>query len=321
MDLTNAFDELQRNVNADIDQVTLARDRRDIFKKAFKGEDDVLEVFGSGSLARSTQLRPVHDVDLIVVFDGDKHPGWGAPGTSAEDALGHAQDRVKALLGMADGRVDQLVRLAKPRDRAVKCFIDPPEQDDAFTVDVMPVLRQPDETLLLPSKRNKQWNTADPEYLIKEVAAQQRKWAFFRPLVRVLKHWRLGVPTKVKSLVIEVLALQCLPTEGNRQNALKSFFTSSAVEVGYGVEDPAKRCGPIQPDLDISILRTALEEARNLAELACAAAADGKTDEAGMYWRDIFGDDFPESSSENHVGAAASAAVVTPRVVKDAPQG
>ena len=33
---------------------------------------DVVEVIESGSLARGTQIGPVHDVDLIVVFDSSR---------------------------------------------------------------------------------------------------------------------------------------------------------------------------------------------------------------------------------------------------------
>ncbi|MFE9748310.1 hypothetical protein ACFYOT_25675 [Saccharothrix saharensis] len=322
MDLTQAFASFQDAVDADIDQVRLARERRGVFKKAIKAEPGVLDVFGSGSLARSTQLKPVHDVDLIAVFDGDAYPEWGQPGDSSADALEVVREMVKRLLGDPDGTVDELVRLAKPRDRAVKCFIDPPEQDDAFTVDVMPALRQTDGTLLVPSKRKQYWSTANPEYLIAQVEERQGKWSSFRPMVRVLKQWRHGVPTKVKSLVMEVLALKCLPTEGSRPEALKTFFTAAAVEVNYGVEDPAKHCGPIQPDLDIEVLRAALESARDTAEEACAAAAEGDTDGAAVLWRELLGEDFPAPEEKASTGAAAAGAFLyVPRPVVDAPQG
>jgi tRNA nucleotidyltransferase (CCA-adding enzyme) len=70
-----AFDDYQDVVNADIEQVRLARARRNVFKSALGTDSDVVKVFGSGSLARSTQLAPIHDVDLVVVFDRDEHIG------------------------------------------------------------------------------------------------------------------------------------------------------------------------------------------------------------------------------------------------------
>jgi hypothetical protein len=292
-----------------------------VFKKAFKAESDVAEAFGSGSLARSTQLDPVHDVDLVIVYHSEDHPDWGQPGESAGEALEHARQRAKYLLGATDGTVDQLVRYTLPRDRAVKCFIDPPEFEDAFTVDVMPVLRQTDGTLLIPSTRSEEWSTADPEHLIRRVADHQQDWEYFRPMVRVLKRWRLSVPTKVKSLVMEVLALNCMPRSGTRSEALRAFFTAAAIQVNWGVRDPAGHCGAIQPDLDISALRKALEEARDAATRACGLNADGDADEAQRVWQDVFGSEFPAPKKRKVSPAVVGPALITGRPIRDAPQG
>lgn len=321
MTMDGAFDSFQQAVNADPEQVRLARERRDVFKKAFAGQDDVAEVFGSGSLARSTQLAPVHDVDLIAVYDHSKHLDWGQSGDSAERALRHVQGTVIDLLGMS-GSVDQLVRetRAAGRDRAVKCFIDPPGTDDAFTVDVMPVLRLPTGILLLPSVRKTRWDEADPEFLIREVADKQQQWPHFRGVVRMLKKWRLDQSPRIKSLVMEVLAIKCLPVGRNRASALRDFFAAAAVEVFYGVEDPAGLCGPIQPDLDVSAVASALSEAHNHARLACSAAESGDTNTAKFWWRQVFGDDFPGPQSISPPPAAVPA-VTAPRPVRDAPQG
>lgn len=321
MTIDGAFDEYQHTVNADLSQVKLARERRDTFKHAFNSRDDVLECFGSGSLARSTQLKPVHDVDLIVVYDLKAHQDWGQPGASAEAAVRHVQAEVTYLLGM-NGTIDQLVRETRVagRDRAVKCFIDPPDADDGFTVDAMPALRLPAGTLLLPSVNNQSWTEADPEYLIAEVADRQRKWSHFRPVVRLLKDWRLDQDTKIKSLVMEVLALKCLPTDENRAAALRRFFAAAAVEVFYGVDDPAGFCGAVQIDLDTTAVAAALSSAAEHARLACAAADSGDTNTAKFWWRQVFGTDFP--GPESQPTTAHTAPVVTaPRRVRDAPQG
>lgn len=119
---------------------------------------------------------------------------------------------------------------------------------------------------------------------------------------------------------MEVLALKCLPTDKTRPLALRAFFTAAAVEVNYGVVDPARHCGAIQPDLDTEVLRTALESARDIAEKACAAAADGDSDGAALLWRELFGDDFP-APEEKSSGTAVGPFLYVPRPVVDAPQG
>lgn len=325
MGIDEAFDALQKAVNEDIDKTGLARERRDLFKTALLSEPDVLDTFGSGSLSRSTQLKPIHDVDIIAVYDQAEQPEWGSEGSSAEDALKHVRTRVNRLLSQSDGTHANEVRHTLLRNHAVKCFLDDPEDPDAFTVDVMPALRQPDDTLLIPEKLSTRWVPANPEYLIEQVADHQRDWSHFRPLVRVLKQWRLDAPVEggIKSLVMEVLALNCMPRTGNRPQALRTFFTAAAVRVNEGVWDPAYLCGEIQPDLDRTGLSAAFTNAADIAERACAAATEGDTDDALRLWQEIFGDDFPASAAPAKPASliTGTPALITRRPIKDAPQG
>lgn len=315
MSVFDAFDKFQREVDADPAHVEEAREREAAFITALKSDASVVEVVQSGSLARRTQLDPIHDVDLIAVFDPDAHPEWGANGTSSADALTVVHDLVRSTLGVAEGTHSRLVRIAKPRDRAVKCFVDDPDDDHPFTVDVMPALRNADDTLLIPSAHSESWNTANPEYLIDEVQQRQAEWSQFRAMVRVLKRWRHDCGTDVKSLVMEVLALDYLPRQTNRPNALRQFFVAAAYNVLNGVNDPADLCGPIQPSLDLNALQEALSSAGDEATLAMEAAARGDNDAAQQHWRNIFGDGFPAPEKKS------TTPTPVPPPIRDAPQG
>ncbi|RUQ07505.1 hypothetical protein D8M34_03810 [Microbacterium sp. HSID17254] len=318
MTVFESFTELQRIVDADPAIVATARERRDIFKSALLTAVDVHTVWGSGSLARSTQLQPVHDVDLVVEFDPGEHPEWGQPGDSAEQAIERCRDLVTEMLSVNRGTKAQLVRQVNTadRNRAAKCFIDDPGDKNAFTVDVMPALRL-DNGILIPSKRNRRWDTANPRFLIDEVAAHQSEWALFRPLVRLLKYWSRqheDQTGRVKSLVMEVLALECLEEASNRPTALKDFFERAAVHSLY-IEDPAKLCGLIQPDLDTAGLRRALEDAADAAAQAVKAVADNDQPAATKHWQSLFGPAFPlvlPAGTESDPG---------PRPIRDSPQG
>lgn len=329
MGVHEAFTTFQRDVvNAKKWQVDLAHGRRRAFTEAFESEADVTEVFCSGSLRRGTQLRPLHDVDMVVVYDAGEHPDWGLPGPSSEAAMRHAQARVTALLGAGSGSHAQLVRITRVsgRGRSVKCFIDTTDTTDvdAFTVDVMPVLRQFNGTLLLPSQHDQAWSPADPELLIDRVQERHDAWGRYRPTVRLLKLWaREQVPTKVKSLVTEVLALHHLPTDaGNVPEALRRFFLAAAANVSDGVVDPAGYCGEIQPDLDDVVLRRSLELAADHAEKALAAVAANDQPAALAHWREVLGEQFAPDAAAGTTTTAAAATLVTPRrPVRDAPQG
>ncbi|MFI9387745.1 hypothetical protein [Kutzneria sp. NPDC052558] len=321
MSTSSAFDEFQRTVDADPEQVRLARERRDVFRRTLTKGVDVDESWSSGSLRRATQLKPVHDVDMVVVFASEAHPTWGLPGGSSEEALRFTQQWVKAELGDPNGTVQQWVRRADPRNRAVKCFLDDPDDPNGFTVDVMPVLRRTDGTLLIPGREEDRWIAANPEFLINLVEQRQQAWPYFRPMVRVLKQWRLGITAKppIKSLVMEVLALMCMPERPvSRAVALSRFFTSAAVAVNAPIVDPAGYCGPIQPDLDTVALRTALEQARDLAAQAVTAEDKGDDSYAKTLWRKVLGAEFPAPASATPKRSALFAPTYA---VHDGPQG
>ncbi|EME18525.1 SMODS domain-containing nucleotidyltransferase [Rhodococcus triatomae] len=321
MSVTDAFKTFQDVVNADITHVREARTRRDLFKDAFDTQDDVQEVVASGSLARGTHKDPIHDVDVIIVFDQDKHPEWGTPGDSAEDALDYTRARVNALLGATNGTYANAVRLARWRNHAVKCFLDDPDDPDAFTVDAMPALRR-DGKLLIPEALSDDWVSCDPELLIAEVAKRHAEWNKFAGTVRMLKWWAAAQDTKIKSLVMEVLALDFLPIDANQPAAIKNFFVSACyhIEGGNEVADPAGLCGPIQPDIDSDEFAECLRSARDNAIKAFQAQTNNDTAAAIKYWGEVFGDDFPKPPSST-VGPAPAVVPAAPRPVKDTPQG
>jgi hypothetical protein len=326
MDISKAFDDLQTAVNASPESVKEARRRRDLFRNAFGGDEDVTEGVPSGSLARGSQKDPIHDVDVIIVFDPDAHSDWGTPGPSAGAALDHVQSRVHDLLGETDGTFAKEVRLAQPRNHSVKCWLDDPEVEGAFTVDVTPALRQEGQTLLIPEKNSSRWIETAPEYLVQLVADRHSSWNRFVPLVRDLKRWGADQKTDIKSLLLEVLALDHLP-EAERPQALAQFFAAAANAVLLPVEDPAGLCGEIQPDLDRTAAAQHLTKAAEASWRAVEAEGRGDTDRAACLWRTVFGDIFPEprggcgNGAALAAGAAATVIARPRRRVRDAPQG
>lgn len=331
MDIEAGFDSLQKNVNAPDAMVDEARKRRNLFIDAFETLDDVEHGRPSGSLARGSHIDPIRDVDTYIEFDAADHPDWGQPGDSAADALDYTREKVNELLGATNGSYDQRVRLARWHNHAVKCFLDDPDDPDAFTVDVMPVLPQTDGSLLIPEALNKRWVLSNPKYLIDEVATHHADWRSFVPLIRLLKHWTREQNTGIKPLVLEVMALTHLQKADTRGEALARFFAAAASAIQYPVTDPAGLCGEIQPGLDRDPARKHLETAAELAHRARDAQARDETDEAGCLWRQFFGDAFPEPDGGCGrfglgAGAAAGAAVAVvhrprPRPIRDTPQG
>jgi hypothetical protein len=309
----SGFNTMQSTVNVDADDLKEARRRRDLFRKELVKDPDVVEVRPSGSLARGTHKDPVNDVDIVVVFDAAAHPDWNQPGRSADDALAHVQDAVRRRLG-SDGTGD--VRLTKPRNHSVKCF---PGDENGFTVDVTPALARSAGGFWIPESRSADWVASDPQYLIDEVAKRHAAWNEFARLVRVLKRWNTDHGEHMKSLTVEVLALDLLPV-ASRPNAVASFFAAAQDAVWDPIVDPADLCGPIQPDLDVRAASDALAKAADLAARAVEAGANGEKQNSQCLWRKVFGDIFPEPYGG--CGGSVGAPVVVPkRQVVDSPQG
>ncbi|TKJ30289.1 nucleotidyltransferase [Blastococcus sp. CCUG 61487] len=318
MNVSSAFQDFQTTVNASDEQVADARERRNLFNAAFGGEQDVDKVIPSGSLARGTQKDPIHDVDTIIVFKAEEHPEWGSPGSSAEDALNHTQQRVNALLGGNGTHEAGRVRYTRWRNHAVKCWLDPTDDPDAFTVDAMPALKR-NGHLLVPEAVSEKWIECDPEYLIAAVKQQHSTWNKFAGSVRMVKAWaaeQQGV--KIKSLVMEVLALDLMPLGKTQPVAIKEFFVKAAalVEAGLPIDDPADLCGPIQPDLDYALFADRLRSAADDAGAAIAAQVNNNEAKAIKLWGDVFGSSFPSPPA-----SAGTETVAAPRTVKDNPQG
>lgn len=326
MSVESGFDDSQSEVDADMPAVREARRRRDVFRTALGGLDEVKEVVPSGSLARGTHKDPIHDVDLLVVYEHDAHPDWHTSeenDATAAEALEHTRTRVKELIGR-DGTDGEEVRHTLLRNHSVKCFLDPPDDPGAFTVDVTPALRRSEGGLWIPESLSEKWVPSDPEHLMSLVADRHAEWPLFAKLVRVLKRWNGDHGDLMKSLVVELLALDHLDGE-DRPRALSTFFTAAAAAVQEPVCDPAELCGEVQPDLDRDAAEEKLSEAAELAWEAVDLAGRGKGAQAMCKWREIFGDIFPEppgGCGSGAAGAAAAAGVAAAkRPIRDLAQG
>jgi hypothetical protein len=336
MSVQSGFKRLQDEVDAPMEAVTAAKHRRDVFRAALGSQPDVLEVVPTGSTSRGTHTDPIHDVDLVALYDADEHPEWGQPGESAEAALEHARGQVKDVLG-ADSGSDEVVRLTRLNNHSVKCFLDDPDDPDAFTVDVTVGLRRAEGGFWIAERNSASWIASDPLELNRQVAARHAAWRDFAGCVRLLKRWNADHGKVMKSLVVEVLALSHLPAlgadDGGKSTALSRFFAAARSAVFTPICDPANLCGAIQPDLDVTAATPLLAEAADLSWRAVDAKADDQDATAMCLWREVFGDVFPApdggcigmGASVVAAGAvAANAGGVTSRPkrpIRDSPQG
>jgi len=335
MTIEAAFTALQQAVDADKKVVDTARARRNAFRGAFDNETDVQRTFASGSFARGSQIEPIKDVDLLVLYDETEHPDWGTPGESAKNALEHLRDRVKALLfpdTIDPGSGIDPVRLTKVRDHAVTCWLDDPDAENAFTVDVVPVLNRTiggiPAGFFVPEISSEDWIASDPLDLVAKVLSRHKgSEGQFVKRLRLLKRFSLDRDRLMKGLTMEVLGLTHMP-DGPAHNSLATFFAAAEEHVWQPICDPARLCGEIEPDLDRQAASDAFGEAAKTGWRANVALERGQVEKAICLWREIFDTiPEPEGGCKLHLvaGAAGAAGGLTaggsPRRVRDLQQG
>lgn len=303
---SDPFDQFARDVASDPLKVLQARWRRSTVSTALQALPDVVEVIASGSLARGTNWGPIHDVDLIVVFDESMHPDWRGSG-SAQSALEYVQAVIRERLQFGLDRPLGLVHDTELRNHVVMCDLDPALGPldvilpDSPTFDVMPAFREGSH-LRVPERRSDRWVDVDPERLMDMVAARQRAWSNFNEVVRMIKDWADQHELGMKSLAVEVMVLKYLPRPGlfetlSCSDAVARFFeAASGAHIAHLV-DPAKYSGEIDRHMNYAKLREALDKSAKLAREAVAAerawqrrhVAAEAVQHPSVFWQQIFG--------------------------------
>ncbi len=317
MESDDGFRSFSRAIETDPIGVLLAKWRRDVFIRKLKQLPDVIDVIPSGSLTRGTQIGPVHDVDLIVVFDSAQHTDYGIKGKtkeaeeSAQAAITHLEGKLLEQLHPWRGATGGLLKETEQRTHVVKYNGDwaGPFKEfipSAPPVDVMPAVREGSH-LLIP-ERGTGWIDVDPERLIRQVEQRQREWKYFTEVVGMVKAWARLNHLKMKNLAVEVMVLKYCPRPRLFEtlsvgDAVARFFDAADKEGITSLKDPAGRCGEIDPGMNYRKLQSALSDAAGLARKAMEAErawknpqyAEGEVTNPDVFWRKLFGKKYPRT--------------------------
>ena len=307
MESDDGFEAFGRAIESDPIGVLLAKFRRDVFVDKLKKLPDVVAVIPSGSFTRGTQIGPVHDVDLIVVFDSSKHPDYGSGQQSAQGALEHLQKGLVEQLHPLSGE-ECLLKDTKLGTHVMKCYGDVPRPfaeliPSAPPVDVMPAVREGFH-LKIP-ERGTGWITTDPEKFMRNVAQRQHEWKYFTQAVGMLKAWAEHNHLHMKNLAIETMALRYFPRLRlfetlSRGDAIARFFKAAKADIGNPLS-PKEWLRKIDSSINFMKLYGALDNAVKLSQKAMEAEHAW---EHGLHpaeniihpdelWRKLFGNKYP----------------------------
>jgi len=320
MESDDGFDAFSEEIKSDPLGVLLAKWRRDAFTKKLERLPDVIEVIPSGSLARGTHIGPVHDVDLIVVFDKSAHPDYGSGPESARAAMAFLENKLLEQLHPLSG-AEALIKGTEQRTHVVNCHGGPTGRYAEFIpsappVDVMPAVREKPNLLErshllvpeLPPEGGGGWIDVDPETFMRQVEQRQREWKYFTEVIKMVKAWAELNDLNMKTVAIEVMVLTYCPRPRmfetlSRGEAIARFFDAANKARITSLKDPAGRCGEIDPHMNYGELQRKLKDAARLARQAMDAEYKWKNrfqlmqdaTHPSVAWRKLFGKEYPEA--------------------------
>lgn len=314
-------------VDLNPDQTRNARTSRDYLIKQIRtlaGSDSAFprlcgEPIHYGSFARRTKIRPLDDIDFLVVLDPreteERHQGNGkswlkitdpsAPLAAFPDDHGYVSS-VKVLNRMRDelqGLPVYRKAIVVRNQQAV--VLNLTSYDWSFDiVPAVPVVGYLGTVLhyLIPNGTGDWMRTDSRKDQAWVTQINQRHNNLFLPLVRVLKHWNVnGAPTKprLQSYYFEALAARVFdgaPLIQSLPEGAARFFSTAGSYVVQTCPDP-KGLGPA---LDAGVpweikekVRTALGEASERAGYAQMYERQSDNEKAIYWWGRVFGSSFP----------------------------
>lgn len=324
-----AFAAFRSNtVDLDADQTCTARTSRDYLIKQIRtlaGNDSAFPRLGGdpihyGSFARRTKIRPLDDIDFMVVMNGngtaEDHRGEGkswlriadntAPLAAYPDAHGYVSS-IKVLNRMRD-ELSRLPAYRKAEVRRNQQAVVLSLTSYSWSFDIVPavpVIGGYFSTVLhyvIPDGSG-DWMRTDPRKDQTWVTRiNQRHNNLFLPLVRVLKHWNVNeaqTKPRLQSYYLEALAARVFdgaPLIQSLPDGAERFFSTAGIYVSQSCPDP-KGLGPAL-DANVSSetkqkVRLALGEATQRVGYARMYERQGNQKDAIYWWGRVFGSNFP----------------------------
>lgn len=298
----DAFDVFLDNISLPESQMAAAQ-RSNGALRDFLGRDAyfgglTLDSFLNGSYARRTVIRPIKDVDIIVVVDAD----WmqGDP-SRAMEAL-----RRKLAQRYPDWRT-------RRQRRAVKVTLSDIDLDVVLAVAPSGL----DHSLRIPDRELRSWIETDPKRQLKLTGILgARTGGNYPRLVRLFKSWaraRVAAPDRPSSFVLEcavyhVLAAQPADFSGQIDAAFETMMQRLlAWDFGRGrnllpwaapiVSDPAlpeSNVAKRWPSAGADRVRSRIEHALRSLDRVHRSRYD---DTEVRHWGTVFGSPFPAPST------------------------
>lgn len=253
-------------------------------REILENRDIIIKTALSGSYDRQTKIRPLHDIDMLVILHPDSFYDKSIqqrPSVAINEIIHSIQD-LKKHFGS--------IKL-KRQNRSINIII----QDIGF--DLVPAYEAKGGGFLILDKKLGQWIKTDPIRYAELLSSFNQSSDFNQrliPFIKMIKSWANNKVPYLKSYLTEILVLKALSYIKFYTQASFQFFAYATGIVTNSVIDPVTGL-----DLNELLLqeRVALsEQFSRFAQLAAKAIifeGKGEIITAGRHWKIIFGKEFP----------------------------
>ncbi|MBT2508526.1 nucleotidyltransferase [Streptomyces sp. ISL-98] len=289
----SAFETFDEALNLDRRERESAQDRHRTISEHLITSRLASSTFLQGSFARKTMLKPLKDVDMIILMHPDLTAKLRKPGGPAH-AMNLLRQEVAQLFPGAQFDVED-----SPAHALQVTF---PDLD--FTFDLVPALDEAGrEDVFIADREEDTWEWSNTRTLNRTISTRnQATGGRFVHQVRMLKSLKKNHPVldEICGLLWEALAYQTITVAMDHSEALATVIAHAAQAVTgpivdpTGVDDLTANWTPAQRSAYVTALAPAARQAAEARRLE----QDGDHPAAIDIWHDLIGDPFPTAPAQ-----------------------
>lgn len=291
MAIEEHFRRFASNLELTAAETQKAADTHNRIREALEAQPCVLSSELSGSYDRKTKIRPLHDIDVLVVFDPEV----------AYDAKGEMikpRQLIARIARLIPSLRRKLPRLAGPKlqSRSVNIVL------DGIGLDLVPAFGLRAGGYLISDSTTQNWIPTDPLKYAEHLSALNQSHRFDQqlvPFIKMIKSWaRVNAPL-LKSYLLELLVLNSLPSIESYSDACANFFLRASTQILGSICDPITdiEVNELLPLQRLEVMRQ-FRRSLNLSLDAKVAEVLGRpAPVSARHFAQVFGPKFPVTIS------------------------
>lgn len=230
MSIEDNFRRLASSLELTFEETQKAANIQNLIREVLEARPEILHAELSGSYDRKTKIRPLHDIDILVVFDV-------AAAYDTKGAVIKPRQHLREMWKMLPALRKEIPRIgqAKFQDRSINIIV------DGIGFDLVPAFPCQRGGFLIPDRKQEEWIPTDPLKFAERLSALNQSDRFGEqlvPFIKMVKWWARQHAPELKSYLIELLILKCLHSIDSYSDACGNFFFLALREILGSVHDP-----------------------------------------------------------------------------------